>query len=40
MKNVMEWHKKPENRSIYSFGMGYLKQLKVKNYLRHGLSHN
>ena len=29
MKNVMEWHKKSENHSIYSFGMGYLKQLIV-----------
>ena len=29
MKIVMEWHKKPENCSIYSFGMGYLKQLIV-----------
>ena len=37
MKNVMEWHKKPENCSIYSFWYGILET--VNSHLRHGLSH-
>ena len=34
MKNLTEWHQKPENCSIYSFGTGYLKQRIVKTWAK------